>query len=82
MLQRLFIFLLLFLVLPDLYLYFRFIVRLTAKWWLRGSLLGTQFLANRRASLLGLLLPTTPLRNAIHRTIGWFSIIFLPVYGS
>ena len=35
MLQRLFIFLLLFLVLPDLYLYLRFIVRLTAKWWLR-----------------------------------------------
>ncbi|WP_175629785.1 metallophosphoesterase [Bacteroides acidifaciens] len=35
MLQRLFIFLLLLLILPDIYLYLRFIVRLTAKRWLR-----------------------------------------------
>ena len=35
MLQRLFIFLLIFLILPDIYLYLRFIVHLTAKRWLR-----------------------------------------------
>lgn len=35
MLQRLFIFLLLVLILPDIYLYLRFIVQLTAKRWLR-----------------------------------------------
>lgn len=35
MLQRLFIFLLIFLILPDIYLYFRFIILVTAKRWLR-----------------------------------------------
>lgn len=35
MLQRVFVFLLILLILPDIYLYFRFIVRLTIKRWLR-----------------------------------------------
>src|SRR3712207_8072879 len=35
MLQRVFLFLLIFLIMPDLFLFFRFIIRITRKRWLR-----------------------------------------------
>lgn len=75
MLQRLFIFLLLFLILPDIYLYLRFIVRLTAKRWLRilywipsvlilAGLVYLVFFANN------------PFSESHTRDIGWFSVFF------
>ena len=75
MLQRLFIFLLLFLVLPDLYLYLRFIVRLTAKWWLRVLYWVPSFLLT--AGLLYLVYFANNTFAERHtQDIGWFSIIF------
>ena len=75
MLQRLFIFLLLFLVLPDLYLYLRFIVRLTAKWWLRVLYWVPSFLLT--AGLLYLVYFANNAFAERHtQDIGWFSIIF------
>ena len=75
MLQRLFIFLLLVLILPDIYLYLRFIVQLTAKRWLRilywlpsvlliAGLLYLVFFANN------------PFSESHTRDIGWCSIFF------
>ena len=75
MLQRLFIFLLLLLILPDIYLYLRFIVRLTAKRWLRilywipsvlsiAGVLYLVFFANNQFS------------ESHTRDIGWFSVFF------
>ena len=75
MLQRLFIFLLLFLILPDIYLYLRFIVRLTTKRWLRilywipttlilAGLLYLVFFANN------------PFSESHTRDIGWYSVFF------
>lgn len=55
MLQRLFIFLLIFLILPDIYLYLRFIVHLTAT-LAENPLLAACFPAIRRITLSGLLL--------------------------
>ena len=75
MLKRLFIFLLLFLVLPDLYLYLRFIVRLTAKWWLRVLYWVPSFLLT--AGLLYLVYFANNAFAERHtQDIGWFSIIF------
>ena len=74
MLQRLFIFLLLFLVLPDLYLYLRFIVRLTAKWWLRVLYWVPSFLLT--AGLLYHLFPvysSQTIAGLIYRTRNPFS---------
>lgn len=75
MLQRLFIFLLLFLILPDIYLYLRFIVRLTTKRWLRilywipttlilAGLVYLVFFANN------------PFSESHTRDIGWYSVFF------
>ncbi len=62
MLQRLFIF----------YLYLRFIVRLTAKWWLRVLYWVP---TNRRASLLGLLC-----QQCFCHSLSSFSCLQLPNY--
>lgn len=75
MLQRLFIFLLIFLILPDVFLYLRFIVRLTTKRWLRllywlpdlllvSGLLYLVYFANKTFS------------EQQTQAIGWFSIFF------
>ena len=75
MLQRVFIFLLLFLILPDVYLYLRFIVRLTTQRWLRISYWIPTFLLT-----IGLLYLVYFSNNAFSeqhtRDIGWFSIFF------
>lgn len=75
MLQRVFIFLLLFLILPDIYLYLRFIVRLTAKRWLRISYWIPTFLLT--VGLLYLVYFANNTFSEQHtRDIGWFSIFF------
>lgn len=75
MLQRLFIFLLLFLILPDVFLYFRFIVKLTTKRWLR-----TLYWIPSILLTIGLLYLVYFANNAFaaqHTSeIGWFSIFF------
>ena len=75
MLQRLFIFLLIFLILPDIYLYLRFIVHLTAKRWLRILYWLPAFLLST-----GLLYLVYFSNNAFAerhtQAIGWFSIFF------
>ena len=75
MLQRLFIFLLIFLILPDSYLYLRFIVHLTAKRWLRILYWLPAFLLST-----GLLYLVYFSNNAFAerhtQAIGWFSIFF------
>lgn len=75
MLQRLFIFLLLFLILPDVFLYFRFIVKLTTKRWLR-----TLYWIPSILLTVGLLYLVYFANNAFaaqHTSkIGWFSIFF------
>ncbi|WP_294476760.1 metallophosphoesterase [uncultured Bacteroides sp.] len=75
MLQRVFIFLLLFLILPDVYLYLRFIARLTAQRWLRILYWIPSFLLT-----IGLLYLVYFSNNAFSeqhtRDIGWFSIFF------
>ena len=75
MLQRLFIFLLIFLILPDIYLYLRFIVHLTARRWLKILYWLPTFLLST-----GLLYLVYFSNNAFAerhtQDIGWFSIIF------
>lgn len=75
MLQRLFIFLLLFLILPDIYLYFRFIVRLTTKRWLRISYWIPSFLIITGLAYL-IFFTNEPLSESHTRDIGWFSVCF------
>lgn len=75
MLQRIFIFLLLFLILPDLFLYLRYIIRFTAKRWLRILYwLPSVLLA------IGLLylvfFANNPFSERHTQHIGWYSIIF------
>lgn len=73
MLQRLFIFLLIFLILPDIYLYLRFIVHLTAKRWLRILYWLPAFLLS--AGLLYLVYFSNNAFAERHtQAIGWFSI--------
>ena len=75
MLQRLFIFLLIFLILPDIYLYLRFIVHLTAKRWLRILYWLPAFLLS--AGLLYLVYVSNNAFAERHtQAIGWFSIFF------
>lgn len=75
MLQRLFIFLLLFLVLPDLFIYLRFIVRFTSKWWLRVLYWVPSFLLT--AGLLYLVYFANNAFSERHtQSVGWFSIFF------
>ncbi|WP_420186765.1 metallophosphoesterase [Bacteroides pyogenes] len=75
MLQRVFLFLLLFLILPDLFLFFRFIVRITRKRWLRIAywiptfLLATGLLCLVCFANYGFIQRYT-------QAIGWYSIIF------
>ena len=75
MLQRLFIFLLIFLILPDIYLYLRFIVHLTARRWLKILYWLPTFLLST-----GLLYLVYFSNNALAerhtQDIGWFSIFF------
>ena len=75
MLQRLFIFLLIFLILPDIYLYLRFIVHLTARRWLKILYWLPTFLLST-----GLLYLVYFSNNAFAerhtQDIGWFSIFF------
>lgn len=75
MLQRLFVFLLIFLILPDIYLFLRFIVHLTAKRWLRILYwLPTVLLS---AGLLYLVYFSNNAFSEHHtQEIGWFSIFF------
>lgn len=75
MLQRIFVFLLLFLILPDVYLYLRFIVRLTAKRWLRILYWLPSFLL--ATGLLYLVYFSNNAFSEQHtRDIGWFSVFF------
>ena len=75
MLQRLFIFLLIFLILPDIYLYLRFIVHLTAKRWLRILYWLPAFLLS--AGLLYLVYFSNNAFAERHtQATGWFSIFF------
>lgn len=75
MLQRLFIFLLLFLVLPDLFIYLRFIIRFTSKWWLRVLYWVPSFLL--AAGLLYLVYFANNAFSERHtQSVGWFSIFF------
>lgn len=75
MLQRVFIFLLIFLILPDIFLYLRFIVRLTARRWLRILYWIPSFLLT--AGLLYLVYFANNEFSEQHtRDIGWFSIFF------
>lgn len=75
MLQRVFIFLLIFLILPDIFLYLRFIVRLTARRWLRILYWIPTFLLT--AGLLYLVYFANNEFSEQHtRDIGWFSIFF------
>lgn len=75
MLQRLFIFLLIFLILPDIYLYLRFIVHLTAKRWLRILYWLPAFLLS--SGLLYLVYFSNNAFAERHtQAIGWFSIFF------
>lgn len=75
MLQRLFIFLLIFLILPDVFLYFRFIVRLTTKRWLRFLYWVPDFLLV--TGLLYLVFFANNTFSEQHtQDIGWFSIFF------
>ena len=75
MLQRLFIFLLIFLILPDIYLYLRFIVHRTARRWLKILYWLPTFLLST-----GLLYLVYFSNNAFAerhtQDIGWFSIFF------
>lgn len=75
MLQRLFIFLLIFLILLDIYLYLRFIVHLTARRWLKILYWLPTFLLST-----GLLYLVYFSNNAFAerhtQDIGWFSIFF------
>lgn len=75
MLQRVFIFLLIFLILPDIFLYLRFIVKLTARRWLRILYWIPTFLLT--AGLLYLVYFANNEFSEQHtRDIGWFSIFF------
>lgn len=75
MLQRVFIFLLIFLILPDIFLYLRFIVKLTASRWLRILYWIPTFLLT--AGLLYLVYFANNEFSEQHtRDIGWFSIFF------
>lgn len=75
MLQRLFIFLLIFLILPDVYLYLRFITHLTKRLWLRLLYWTPTVLLT-----VGLLYLVYFANNAFSEQhtqgIGWFSIFF------
>lgn len=75
MLQRLFIFLLIFLILPDVYLYLRFITHLTKRLWLRLLYWIPTVLLT-----VGLLYLVYFANNAFSekhtQDIGWFSIFF------
>ncbi|MDD3037526.1 metallophosphoesterase [Bacteroides sp.] len=75
MLQRLFIFLLIFLVLPDIYLYLRFIVKLTSKLWLRLLYWLPCFLLSSGLAYLTYF-GNDPLAEKHTQGIGWFSIFF------
>lgn len=74
MLQRLFIFLLLFLILPDVFLYFRFMIKLTTKGWLRILYWIPSFLLT--AGLLFLVYFANSTFAQHTQEIGWFSIFF------
>lgn len=75
MLQRLFIFLLIFLILPDLFLYLRFIVRITTNRWLKVIYWIPTFLLT--AGLLYLVYYSNNEFATSHpQMIGWFSIFF------
>ena len=75
MLQRLFIFLLIFLILPDIYLYLRFIVHLTARRWLKILYWLPTFLLS--TGLLYLVYFSNNAFDERHtQDIGWFSIFF------
>lgn len=75
MLQRLFIFLLIFLILPDLFLYLRFIVRITTNRWLKVIYWIPTFLLT--AGLLYLVYYSNNEFATSHpQMIGWFSILF------
>ncbi|WP_303010941.1 metallophosphoesterase [uncultured Bacteroides sp.] len=75
MLQRVFIFLLLLLILPDIFLYIRFIVRLTAKRWLRILYWIPTF-----SLITGLFylvcFPDNAFSQHQAQAVGWFSIFF------
>lgn len=74
MLQRLFIFLLLFLILPDVFLYFRFIIKLTTKGWLRTLYWIPSFLLTTGLLFLVYFANSTFAQHT--QGIGWFSIFF------
>ena len=75
MLQRLFIFLLIFLILPDIYLYLRFIVHLTARRWLKILYWLPTFLLS--TGLLYLVyFSNNDFAERHTQDIGWFSIFF------
>lgn len=75
MLQRLFIFLLLFLILPDVFLYFRYIVRLTKKRWLRCLYWIPDILLTAGLIFLAYFAHDALSGNQA-QTVGWFSVIF------
>lgn len=75
MLQRVFIFLLIFLILPDLFLYFRFIILLTTKRWLRILYWLPSFMMS--VGLIYLVYYSNDDFATRHpQCIGWFSILF------
>lgn len=75
MLQRVFIFLLIFLILPDLFLYLRFIILLTTKRWLRILYWLPSFLLS--VGLIYLVYYSNDDFATRHaQGIGWFSIFF------
>lgn len=76
MLQRLFIFLLIFLILPDIYLYFRFIVKLTTKCWLRILYWFPCILLTMGITYLGYFAKNIQAEQQFQLVIGWFSIFF------
>lgn len=75
MLQRLFIFLLIFLILPDIYLYLRFIIKLTSKLWLRLLYWLPSILLSSGLVYL-VYFANDPLAEKHTQAIGWFSIFF------
>ena len=76
MLQRLFIFLLIFLILPDIYLYFRFIVKLTTKCRLRILYWFPCILLTAGITYLGYFAKNVQAEQQFQLAIGWFSIFF------
>lgn len=75
MLQKLFVFLLIFLILPDVYLYFRYIVRRVTRRWMRLLYwIPTVLLTIGLSYLVCFGNEETTARHA--PAIGWFSIFF------